>query len=100
MSQRKNSVQLSKTAWARLQTLVDSGQFESVDDAANFVIVQLFNPQVLSSTTPVLTSSHQIETQKYPIQPQPTTQNGSTQENGSKNALAMLKQAQSENEVQ
>lgn len=39
MAQRKNSVVLSATAISRLQKLVDSGEYCSIDDAANHVVI-------------------------------------------------------------
>lgn len=52
MSQKKNSVVLSSTAYQRLQKLVESGEYCSVDDAASHIITS-----VLGSTrqySPVL----------------------------------------------
>lgn len=103
MAQRKHSVQLTQTAWVRLQKLVDSGQFESADDAASFIITQSLTPQVLPSTaqySPVLAHNHPVEGQAEPKQTQVSTHAESTHEYRPKNALAMLKQAQQITEVQ
>jgi hypothetical protein len=47
MAQRRNSVVLSDTAIAKLQKLVDSGEYCSVDDAATHILcsVLLSTPQ-------------------------------------------------------
>lgn len=100
MAQRKQSVQLTQTAWVRLQMLVDSGQFASIDDAASFIITQSLNPQVLPSTaqySPVLPNNRPVEVQNEPKQNQASTQAESTHEYRPKNALSMLKQAQQTN---
>jgi Arc/MetJ-type ribon-helix-helix transcriptional regulator len=52
MSQKKNTVQLSSTAISRLQKLVDSGEYCSIDDAANYVVMS-----VLSSSRSSLAES-------------------------------------------
>jgi hypothetical protein len=39
MAQKKNSVSLTDTAIARLQKLVDTGEYCSLDDAASHIIV-------------------------------------------------------------
>lgn len=70
MSQKRNSVQLNATAIARLQKLVDSGEFCSLDDAASHIIVT-----VLSSTyeyLPVLTKNEPKLTQVNPVLTQST----------------------------
>jgi len=41
MAQRKNSVVLNSTAIAKLQKLVDSGEYCSIDDAASHIIVSV-----------------------------------------------------------
>ena len=43
MSQKKNTVQLSSTAISRLQKLVDSGEYCSIDDAANHVVMSVLS---------------------------------------------------------
>jgi hypothetical protein len=59
MSQRKNAVILTNTAISRLQVLVDSGEYCTLDDAASHVITSVlgstpkYSP-VLSKTEPVL----------------------------------------------
>ena len=66
MAQKKNSVSLSDTAIARLQKLVDTGEYCSLDDAASHIIVL-----TLPSThqySPVLTSTHSKTTQSEPLQ--------------------------------
>jgi len=66
MAQKKNSVSLSDTAIARLQKLVDTGEYCSLDDAASHIIVS-----TLPSTgqySPVLTSTHSKTTQSEPLQ--------------------------------
>jgi len=66
MAQKKNSVSLSDTAIARLQKLVDTGEYCSLDDAASHIIVS-----TLPSTgqySPVLTSTHSKPTQSEPLQ--------------------------------
>ena len=66
MAQKKNSVSLSDTAIARLQKLVDTGEYCSLDDAASHIIVS-----TLPSTheySPVLTSTHYKTTQSEPLQ--------------------------------
>lgn len=62
MSQKRNSVQLSATAIARLQKLVDSGEYCSIDDAANHILMT-----ALGSTTCVTTDSglKNISTHQY-----------------------------------
>lgn len=85
MSQRRNSVQLTKTALSRLQALVDSGQFESVDDAASHVIVQSLSPQTTVGITPV--------TPQPAALPASTTSVLPTTPQEKPNALEMLKRA-------
>ena len=66
MAQKRNSVSLSDTAIARLQKLVDTGEYCSLDDAASHIIVS-----TLPSTgqySPVLTSTHSKTTQSEPLQ--------------------------------
>ena len=66
MAQKRNSVSLSDTAIARLQKLVDTGEYCSLDDAASHIIVS-----TLPSTgqySPVLTSTHSKPTQSEPLQ--------------------------------
>ncbi|MBD1858660.1 MULTISPECIES: hypothetical protein [Leptolyngbya] len=66
MSQKKNIVQLSSTAIARLQKLVDSGEYCSIDDAANYVVMS-----VLSSSGSLLAESglKNESTQQYSAVP-------------------------------
>lgn len=103
MAQRKHSVQLTQTAWVRLQTLVDSGQFASIDDAASFIITQSLTPSVLPSTaqySPVLTPTPPVAAQTETKPTQASTPVERTHEYRPKNALAMLKHAQQTTEVQ
>lgn len=78
MAQKKNSVSLSDTAIARLQKLVDTGEYCSLDDAASHIIVS-----VLKSTyeyLPVLTQVEPKTTLLEPIQTSTTAvQNGTSQ---------------------
>jgi len=78
MAQKRNSVSLSDTAIARLQKLVDTGEYCSLDDAASHIIVS-----TLPSTgqySPVLTSTHSKTTQSEPLQTSTTSnQNGTAQ---------------------
>lgn len=60
MAQRKNSVQLSGTAIARLQKMVDTGEYCSIDDACNHVV--LSNLSGIHQYSPV------------PTKPEPKTQ--------------------------
>ena len=65
MAQKRNSVSLTDTAISRLQKLVDTGEYCSLDDAASHVIVS-----TLPSTgqySPVLTSIQPKTTQPDPI---------------------------------
>ncbi len=67
MAQKKNSVSLSDTAISRLQKLVDTGEYCSLDDAASHVIVT-----TLPSTgqySPVLASTPLKLTQVDPLPP-------------------------------
>lgn len=41
MAQRRNSVVLTDTALARLQKLVDSGEYSSLDDAASHILTSV-----------------------------------------------------------
>ncbi len=64
MAQKKNTVQLTQTALNRLQNLVDTGEYCSLDDAASHVIVS-----TLPSTgqySPVLTANESKPTQIEP----------------------------------
>jgi len=66
MAQKRNSVSLSDTAIARLQKLVDTGEYCSLDDAASHIIVS-----TLPSTgqySPVLASTPSKTTQSEPLQ--------------------------------
>ena len=66
MAQKRNTVQLTQTALNRLQKLVDTGEYCSLDDAASHIIVS-----TLPSTgqySPVLTSTQPKTTQPDPIQ--------------------------------
>ena len=78
MAQKKNSVSLTDTAIARLQKLVDTGEYCSLDDAASHIIVSTLPStgqylQVLASTQ---TKTPQLD----PIQTVTTSnQNGTSQ---------------------
>jgi len=67
MAQKKNTVQLTQTALNRLQKLVDTGEYCSLDDAASHIIVS-----TLPSTgqySQVLTVNESKPTQLDPILP-------------------------------
>jgi len=78
MAQKRNTVQLTQTALNRLQKLVDTGEYCSLDDAASHVIVS-----TLPSTgqySPVLTINQPKTTQTESLQTVATSnQNGTTQ---------------------
>ncbi len=64
MAQKKNTVQLTQTALNRLQNLVDTGEYCSLDDAASHIIVS-----TLPSTgqySRVLTANESKPTQLEP----------------------------------
>jgi hypothetical protein len=67
MAQRKNSVTLTETAIARLQVLVSTGEFMSIDDAASHVITS--NLRSTAQYSPVLASSAPIPPK---VEPMPT----------------------------
>ena len=65
MSQRKNTVVLTNTAISRLQPLIDSGEYCSVDDAASHVITT-----ALGSTreySPVLAKTEPVSSPNTPV---------------------------------
>jgi len=79
MAQKRNSVSLSDTAIARLQKLVDTGEYCSLDDAASHVIVS-----TLPSTgqySPVLASIQPKTTQSEPLQTSTALIQDSTSQN-------------------
>lgn len=67
MAQRKNSVTLTETAIARLQVLVNTGEFANLDDAASHVITS--NLRSTAQYSPVLSQSAPIPPQ---VEPMPT----------------------------
>jgi len=87
MAQKKNSVSLTDTAIARLQKLVDTGEYCSLDDAASHIIVSTLPStgqysQVLASTQPktpqldpiqTVTTSNQNGTSQNKPAPPPRT---------------------------
>lgn len=80
MAQKRNAVVLNATAIAKLQKLVDTGEYCSLDDAASHIIVS-----VLSSTrqySPVLNESTPKVSASIPNQDTITPVLTSTAQNG------------------
>ena len=77
MSQKKRAVILSNTVYSKLEVLVSTGEYSDLDDAATDLLMQvlrgttpvpsqvqpvkLISNSVLTSTTPVLTSTQDLE---------------------------------------
>ncbi len=83
MAQRKNSVVLSATAIARLQRLVDTGEYSSLDDAASHIIISNLpsSGQYLPASTrkqSKAASKNEVlpSTQEYSAIPAPVNQLG------------------------
>ena len=63
MAQRKNTVQLTQTALNRLQKLVDTGEYCSLDDAASHIIVSTLPCTGQYSPVPTTSESRQIQSE-------------------------------------
>ncbi len=61
MAQKKNTVQLTQTALNRLQKLVDSDEYCSLDDAASHIIVSTLPSTGQYSPVPVANESKPIQ---------------------------------------
>lgn len=81
MAQKRNAVVLNATAIAKLQKLVDTGEYCSLDDAASHIIVSVlgstrqYSP-VLNESTPQSSASTPNQDGLAPV-PVSTAQNGS-----------------------
>ena len=88
MAQKKNTVQLTQTALNRLQKLVDTGEYCSLDDAASHIIVS-----ILASTgqyAAVLTSTQPRTIQSDPILPSIAPTQDSTEKTAGAKLLDFL----------
>lgn len=75
MAQKKNTVQLTQTALNRLQKLVDSDEYCSLDDAASHIIVSTLPSTGQYSSVPITNESKptQIEPSTVSTLPQVAT---------------------------
>ncbi|MBD2072401.1 hypothetical protein H6F86_00435 [Phormidium sp. FACHB-592] len=82
MAQKRNAVVLNATAIAKLQKLVDTGEYCSLDDAASHIIVSVlgstrqYSP-VLNESTPKTIASTPNQDKLAPV-PMSTAQNDSS----------------------